>query len=316
MMGGKIQVKSEEGKGSTFWFTAIFEKQDLYNDSSNTIKFSTTIKGKRILAVDDNPVNREIIFAYIKAWGCDLKVVSTGEEAFTELTDAATEENPYDVLICDMMMPEMDGVELVRLVKENKSTASTIIIMVTSCGMRGDAILMNKIGIDGYLNKPIKQSDLYNTIVSVLGVSEKILSKDKGKKIITRHTLKENKKKNARILLAEDNLINQKVASHMLKKFGYSLDTVVDGKEAVDALKNRHYALILMDIQMPEMDGYEATKQIRSFDGDKKDIPIVAMTANAMKGDREKCLDAGMNDYITKPVKPENLLAAISKWIK
>lgn len=209
----------------------------------------------------------------------------------------------------------MDGMELVNLIRKDSEFKSLLIIMVTSCGTRGDGVKMREMGIDGYFNKPIKQSDLYNAILSVLGVSENRLNHDKQKKIVTRHAIKEIKKKNTRILLAEANLINQKVALHLLKKFGYSADVVKNGQEAVEALKEVSYSLILMDIQMPEMDGYEATKQIRVMNNDRKDVPIVAMTANAMKGDREKCLEAGMNDYISKPVKPQNLLDAIDQWI-
>lgn len=315
MMGGKINVKSTEGKGATFWFTAVFEKQQLSRDSHDTMRLPVDIQGKRILAVDDNTINREIIYTYLRSWQCDPKVVSTGEEVLTHLTHAADEGNPYDMLICDMMMPNMDGVELVRLIKNNKTLASTPVIMITSSGSRGDVSKMKKIGIDAYFNKPIKKSDLYNAILSVLGTAKDQKENHQNKPVITRHSLKEHKKKNTRILLAEDNLINQKVALHLLKKFGYKADTVKTGKEAVQAVEKNTYDLILMDVQMPEMDGYEATQQIRAMKNSQKNIPIVAMTANAMKGDREKCLSAGMNDYISKPVKPENLLNAMTTWL-
>ncbi len=317
MMGGEIDVNSEEGKGSKFWFTAVFEKQDLSQDLSKSIKFPENIQGKRILGVDDNAINREIIFAYLKSWQCEPKVVSTGEEALELLIRSSREGKPYDVLISDMMMPKMDGMELARLIKKNKDLDSTRIIMLTSCSTRGDGAIIKEIGLDGYFSKPIKQSDLYNAIISVLGFTKDQKKEDHQKnQLVTRHTLNEFKKQNTKILLAEDNMINQKVALHQLKKFGYQADTAITGKEVIKALEKESYDLILMDVQMPEMDGYEATQKIRAMNDHRKDIPIIAMTANAMIGDREKCLEAGMNDYITKPVKSEKLLKAINRWIK
>jgi len=316
MMGGKIEVTSEEGKGSNFWFTAVFEKQDLSRDLSGTIKFPENIQGKRILGVDDNAINREIISAYLNSWKCDPTVVSTGEAALAQLIESAREGKPYDLLISDMMMPKMDGMELARLIRENKELDSTRIIMLTSCGTRGDGTRIKEIGLDGYFSKPIKQSDLYNAIISVFGIAKGQPEAHPKQQIITRHTLKESKKQNIRILLAEDNRINQKVALHQLTKFGYQADIAVTGKEVIKALEKQSYDLILMDVQMPEMDGYEATRKIRAMGDHRKDIPIIAMTANAMTGDREKCLEAGMNDYVSKPVNPENLLKAITTWVK
>ncbi len=315
MMGGTIDVTSEEKKGSTFWFTAVLEKQDL-SRLSGTKKFPENIQGKRILGVDDNAINREIIFAYLKSWQCDPKVVSTGKAALAQLIRGAREGKPYDLLISDMMMPEMDGMELARLIKKNKDLDSTRIIMLTSCGIQGDGAKIKEIGLDGYFSKPIKQSDLYNAIISVFGIAKGKQGDHPKKQIITRHILKEFKKQNIRILLAEDNRINQKVALHQLSKFGYQADIAVTGKEVINALEKQSYDLILMDVQMPEMDGYEATQLIRAMDDQRKDIPIIAMTAKAMMGDREKCLEVGMNDYISKPVKPEKLLKAITTWIK
>lgn len=316
MMGGEISVESKEGQGSRFWLTAVFEKQDLSLNPPEPVIFPADIQGKRILAVDDNAINREILSAYLTSWECDPKIVSTGKAALEQLIDAEKKGKAYDVAIIDMMMPGMDGLQLARLIKENKSLGSTRIIMLTSCGARGDGAKMKEAGLDGYFNKPIKQADLYNAIISVLGLPKSPKEDHSIKPIITRHTLKENKKKNTRILLAEDNMINRKVALHLLNKFGYQADAAGNGKEVLKALEKVSYDLILMDVQMPEMDGYEATKKIRAMEDDnKKNIPIIAMTAHAMKGDREKCLEAGMNDYITKPVKPQNLLETITAWI-
>lgn len=315
MMGGTLQVESEEGRGSRFWFTGIFEKQDLSQTLPLAMKFPADIQGKKILGVDDNTINREIIAAHLRSWKCDPKVVSNGKEALEELTAAVEKGKAYDVAILDMMMPKMDGKQLALLIKADKRLADTRIIMLTSGGVRGDGALMKDIGIDAYFNKPIKQSDLYNAIISVLGVSWEEEGKGAEKTVITCHTLKEYKKQATRILVAEDNTINLKVAIHQLKKLGYSADTAKNGKQAVKAVESAPYDLILMDVQMPEMDGYEATRAIRAMTDARKDIPIIAMTANAMKGDRERCLAAGMNDYISKPVKPENLIKTITAWI-
>ncbi len=315
MMGGQIHVESKEGKGSTFMVTAVFEKQDLSQPGSTPFQLPENLHKKRILAVDDNSINREIISSYLMAWKCHPKIVSTGEQALSELKTAAEKGRPFDIAVIDMIMPEMDGKQLAIQIRKKKQLDSTKIIMLTSSGVRGDSFQMKKIGINGYFNKPIKQSDLYDGIVSVLGGAGKSNKARQKEKLVTRHTIKETKKYEARILLAEDNMINQKVAIHLLNKFGYRTDAVGNGREAVEALKTIPYSLILMDVQMPEMDGFEATQKIRELNNDRKDTPIIAMTANAMKGDRERCLDAGMNDYIPKPVKPENLLAVITAWI-
>ncbi|MCP3874911.1 MAG: response regulator [Desulfobacteraceae bacterium] len=318
MMSGNIGVKSEEGKGSEFWFTACFEKQ--LDQESKTISriFPSNIKGKRILAVDDNPLNREIIGTYLNSWECTTTVVSSAKEALDEMKKAFDNVSPYDVAILDMMMPQIDGAQLGVKIKENDHFSFTKLILLTSGGLRGDAAEMKKIGFDAYLTKPIKHSDLYNAILTVLSVesdgTKSLIEEIAPKKIVTKYTIAEQKKQHLRILLAEDNIINQKVASLMIKKMGYCADIAANGNEAVKALKNNSYDIILMDIQMPEMDGYEATKMIRNLDDNNKNIPIIAMTANAMKGDREKCLAAGMDDYITKPIDAEILYESIHTY--
>ncbi|MCP4020519.1 MAG: response regulator [Desulfobacteraceae bacterium] len=315
MMGGTIDVESQKGKGSTFWFTAVFEKQSMGPELQEDIQFPEDIRDKRILAVDDNDINRDIIAAYMKSWKCDTKVVETGKEALAELTRAAKDKTPFDMAIIDMMMPEMDGVQLAKLIKENKMLASTRLMMLTSSGIRGDGKKMKTLGIEGYFNKPIKRSELYNAIISMLGIPQDANAAAGEKRMVTRHTLKELKKQKVRILVAEDNIINLKVAVHLLNKFGYRADTAGNGKEAIQALEKIPYDLILMDVQMPEMDGYEATRKIRNLKSAVRDIPIVAMTANAMKGDREKCIEAGMDDYISKPVKPDSLQETLNTWV-
>ena len=316
MMGGSIGVKSKDKKGSTFWFTAVFEKQDMSQSPLPFEEFQKKISELKLLVVDNNAINLEIITTYLASWKCDSKIASTDMEALDLMNSALEEGKPFDMAIIDMMLPGMAGKRLACSIKEDDRLASTRIIMLTTYGFRGDGAKMKEIGIDGYFCKPIRQSDLYNAIITVLGLSTGKRKDSDEKKLVTRHMLKENMKKKIRILVADDNMINQKVAVHLLNKFGYRSDTAGNGCEVLKALEQVSYDMILMDVQMPEMDGYEATKKIRTMDDIKKDIPIIAMTANAMKGDREKCLNAGMNDYITKPIKPQNLLQAIDTWIK
>ncbi len=326
MMNGTIGVNSTEGGGSEFWFTAHFEKQSYTDAAIRFNSFPTNIREKKILAVDDNTLNREIIQTYLESWKCSPNVVATGIEALENLRSAASNKAPYDVILIDMMMPEMDGAQLAEQIKNDKTIASVRMIMLTSGGMRGDGTKMKNIGFDGYFNKPIKRSDLYNAIITVLSENTtcgKNADQDQNqdiqpqleKQLVTRYTLAEQKKVRTKILLVEDNVINQKVALLMLKKLGYGAQVANNGKEAVDAVKAESFDLLLMDIQMPEMDGFEATQAIRQGDAAYNNVPIVAMTANAMKGDREKCLNAGMDDYVTKPINADILHTAIKTHV-
>lgn len=314
LMKGKIGVTSEPGKGSTFWFTAVFDKQVVDDTIDLDNVHHQTIKDLKILAVDDNEINREILSSYLGQWGCNTVVASSGEDALNKMRAAVESKDRFDLAIIDMMMPNMDGKQLVSIVNSSPELSSIQTIILTSCGIRGDSTKMKELGVTGYFHKPIKRSDLYDAVLSVIGGKKSQAKSQKTSKLITRHTLKENRKKKVRILLAEDNIINQKVAIHMLDKLGFKADTVSNGKEALESHQLRPYHLILMDIQMPEMDGFEATRSIRQLDGKLGNIPIIAMTANAMKGDREKCLDAGMNDYMSKPIQPEILEKVLAEW--
>ncbi len=313
MMQGDIGVDSTEGHGSTFWFTAILEKQvnELAREPAQTVK----IQGQRILVVDDNAVNRRILKEQLKSWNCLVEEAENGETALKLLHQFVAEGHPFRLAIVDMLMPEMDGKSLGRKIKANPLTTDTILVMLTSAGKRGDAELLQDIGFSAYLTKPVKHYQLFDCISTVLGMPLAIVKKP-AKPIVTRHTLSEEKKRSIRILLAEDNPVNQKVARKMLEKFGYYSDTVSNGFEAVKALTMIAYDMVLMDVVMPDMDGFEATIQIRNPLSKviNHHIPVIAMTAHAMKGDREKCLEVGMDDYISKPIKPEELLNVVEKW--
>jgi CheY-like chemotaxis protein len=310
MMRGKIGVESRKGRGSTFFFTAELKKQDSDGLEPEMGFMPENIQGRRILAVDDNAVNLMIMQSYLQSWLCSATVVDSAEKAIELMKTAAQKNEPYDMAIIDFMMPEMDGRELGEAIKACPELKNTHMILLASRGMRGDAAKARIAGFDAYLTKPIKQSQLFDAVVSVFGKPLNCAGKDMGS-IVTKHTIAETSKKRLKILLVEDNPVNQKVALIHLRKFGYAADVSNNGLEAVEAVKTRHYDLVLMDVQMPEMDGYEATRAIR---GAGYRMPIIAMTANAMKGDREKCLASGMDDYISKPVNPKLLLEKINQW--
>ena len=309
MMGGTIEVESEVGKGSTFTFTAKFEKQTDVDKKPQIIPVE--LKNVRILGVDDNETNRKVIKIMVEGFGCRIDTVDNGHAAIEAIRQSYKENDPYQLVLLDMQMPDMDGEQTLQLIKEDETIKDVKIIILTSMGQRGDAARLESKGCSGYLLKPVKQNQLFDAIIAVLGKPTKT---NQTEKIVTRHTISEQKRKNTRILLAEDNPVNQKLAVALLKKAGYSVDTVETGLQALEALQNKDYNLVLMDVQMPEMDGFEATERIRAREGKGKHIPIIAMTAHAMKGDRERCLAAGMDDYISKPLRPKDLFEILDKW--
>jgi two-component system, sensor histidine kinase and response regulator len=313
-MGGRIGVKSEEGKGSTFWFTAVFKKQPEGREQKRVI--SEDIKGKRFLIVDDNKTNRYILKKQLTLWECRYEEASGGEEALEKLKAAARGKDPFEIALLDMQMPHMDGAELGGKIKQTPDLKNTILVLMSSMGQRGDVKQLKDLGFAAYLIKPVKQSQLFDCLSTVAGIHKEPKEKQPTT-IVTRHSLAENKKYNTHILLAEDNHINQRVAVNILKKLGYCADIAATGKEAVKALEIIPYNIVLMDCQMPELDGYDATREIRNPESRviNHNVTIIAMTANAMKEDREKCLESGMDDYLSKPVKPQELDTMLKKWL-
>ncbi len=314
MMGGAIGAESEPGRGSTFWFTARFQRAE----NTEECQWQTgEIKGTRVLVVDDNRTNRRIVGLLLDSWECRHREVRDGESALEELREAARANDPYDICVLDMQMPGMDGESLGRIIKEDKDIKDVELVMMTSMGERGDARRLSKLGFSAYITKPVKQSRLHDCLAIVRGTSNIPMDK-RPSGIITGQSIEEKKRINVRVLLAEDNPTNQKVALGILGKLGCRADCVPNGAEALKALASVPYDFVLMDCQMPEMDGYEATRRIRSGDSPVRSpsIPIIAMTANALAGDRQKCLEAGMDDYISKPVKPAELVALIEKWVE
>ncbi len=310
LMGGKIGVESKEGKGSKFWFTARFPKQP---ERERKILPPADVRGSRILIVDDNATNREILLAQLGAWDIRTEEAKEGETALHLLREAVEVEDPFQAAIIDMQMPGMNGETLGKHILLDPALKNTRLLMMTSVGMRGDARRAEDIGFAAYLTKPLKQSDLFDCISKVL--SEEVIKKEHT--IVTRHSIREIRYLSARILVAEDNIVSQQVAIGILKKLGFTAEVVSNGIEVLGTLESIPFDLVLMDVQMPEMDGFETTRHIRDpktsvLNGK---IIIIAMTAHAMHGDRERCLEAGMDDYISKPVSIQALSDVLDKWL-
>ena len=311
-MGGEIGVISAEGQGAELWFTVRLGKQaeGKQKESLQT----ADIRGAHILVVDDNATNREVLMNQFAAWGVRAEETPDGSSALQALYRAREAGDPFRAAILDMQMPVMDGATLAQTIKADETLKDTRLVLMTSLGQRGDARKMEQIGFAAYLIKPARQSELFDCLATVLADTPVAQPE---RPIITRHIIRELRSGVVRILLAEDNITNQQVAIGILKKLGLRADPVANGEEAINALKTIPYDLVLMDVQMPVMDGLDATRQIRNPRSAVKNhnIPIIAMTAHAMQGDRERCLKAGMNDYVTKPVNPQALAEALEKWL-
>ncbi len=313
-MGGQIGLESAPGIGSTFWFIITFEKQplSLNKDIGSSVAPPVNIKNLHILGVDDNATNRMIITKMVESFGCRIETAASGTKALEMLQFAYKSGDPYQVVLLDMQMPDMDGEQTTREIKGDPLGKDINVIILTSMGQRGDAARLEAVGCSGYLPKPVKQSLLREALMAVLGQKK---SSDGAGRLVTRHFLSEQKRLGLRILLAEDNPVNQKLAAVLLRKAGFSVDVVENGWQAIRKVREGKYNAVLMDVQMPEMDGLEATRRIRREAGLDGHTPIIAMTAHALKGDRERCLEAGMNDYISKPLDPRVLLKMLDRWI-
>lgn len=312
MMGGSIDVESSPGRGSRFWFTiGLIESKA--TATKVEYSFPAEYRGKRILCVDDNTINREIIKKHAQNWELSCDVAVNAAEGLSMMRRAASENQPYSLLLTDHIMPGMSGFEMIEIMRRLKEISSTPVIILSSLGSALSDEEMKQYGIAASLNKPLRTVRLYEAIIDVFsgvsGLGEKTLAKEQG--------VAKPKHKNVRILLAEDNPINQLVALRILNRLGYHADTVGNGHEAVKAVQAAKYDLVLMDCQMPDMDGYTATEIIRKSEaGSKNHRVIIAMTAHALKGDKEKCIEAGMDDYLTKPVDVPALEGMLNKWVK
>ncbi len=323
MMRGSLGVQSRLGEGSTFWFTLLVP---LDKESPPAPPPKAELTGVRVLYVDDIPTNRFVLHETLVSWGVRNDACGSAEEALLLLREAREAGDPYHIAILDQQMPGMDGETLGRLIKDHPLLKDTILVMLTSWGQPGDAPRMKQAGFAAYLAKPLRQAQLRDALSTVWGAYQRARPVE----LVTRHTLAESRAGGpvraaatssaaqpvfqARILVVEDNAVNQKVAVRMLEKLGCRADLAANGREAVDMAGMLPYDLVLMDCQMPVMDGYEATRQIRERQIQGARLPIVAMTANALEGDRERCLDAGMDDYIAKPVIKSELVRVLRRY--
>ncbi len=311
LMGGTIWAESTPGKGSTFYFTARMKPARKKN-TPRTV--DTTLKGTRFLVVDDNPANNEIIKKGLSLFGIETTTLTDPRKTLTALQEAEKNNTPFHGAILDIYMPLLSGYEVARAIRSSSLKSSTIPLIAYTSTTDKIAKKCSEAGFNAFLTKPARRGILVKTIAKVLAPEKKDEKVSKNR-LVTQYSVREEMKRNTRLLLVEDNKINQKLASIMLTKAGYTVTISENGREAVELFtaSPEQFDIILMDVHMPEMDGLEATRLIRS--SGHSSVPIIAMTANAMKGDRELCLDAGMDDYISKPIKRNTVFQILEKWV-
>jgi two-component system sensor histidine kinase/response regulator len=323
MMGGRIGMDSKAEGGSVFWLTVRFPLQPDGVQPVATIP--AALRGRRVLIVDDHATNRRVLEQSLRGQGVMYESAENGYQALEHLRHAAGRQTLFDLAILDMQMPGMDGLELARQIKAEPAISATRLVLLTSVGRRGDAKAAQNAGIAAYLTKPIRQSLLYECLSLVLGSTPDAVAPNPqtAASIITRHSLSEAQiRSSPLVLVVEDNPVNQKVAVKMIEKLGYRVNVAANGREAVESLARIPYALVFMDCQMPEMDGFEATRVIRKQEenlrqagGSPSHLPIIAMTANAMQEDHDRCQAAGMDDFLSKPVASKSLAAVLNRWV-
>ncbi len=315
LMGGNMWVESEVGRGTCFHFTARLKKSEKPVESETSAPF-LSLQGVKVLIVDDNHTNRRILEGMLKRWDMKATSVEDGEEALLQLSSAQNEGDAYALVLTDMHMPKMDGFSLIEQIRQRQELSAAIIMMLTSAGHRGDAVRCQELGVSAYLLKPIRQSELREAIARVLEAP----AKNGAIPLVTRYSLQDARAPQTilSVLVAEDNAVNQLLATRLLEKRGHRVAVTTNGREALEALAKNRFDLVLMDVQMPEMDGLQATVSLREKEKEKGDgfhQPVIALTAHAMKGDQERCLAAGMDGYLTKPIGPKELDAILEIYV-
>jgi PAS domain S-box-containing protein len=314
MMGGKIWVESEVDRGTHFHFTARVEVADPKPIEVGTIAPPEILRNVRVLVVDDNRTNRRILEGMLKLWDMKPASVESGEEALAQLATAHEAGEQYGLILTDMHMPKMDGFTLIERIRQKPELTAATIMMLTSAGHRGDAMRCQELGVAAYLLKPIRQSELREAIAKALGPA----GETGAIPLITRFSLQDARDPAGilRVLLVEDNVVNQRLVTRLLEKRGHRVVIASNGREALQALEKERFDLVLMDLQMPEMDGFEATTAIRKKEkGTDIHQEVIALTAHAMAGDRERCLAAGMDAYLSKPIRPQELDTLLQKYV-
>ena len=337
-MNGEIGVENREGGGSTFWFTARFQKQPPL--ATSLAQTPAALQHLRVCAVDDHVTNRQLLNQYFQHWNINGTLIEDPQQCLALLQHQARQGTPFDLAILDMEMPEMDGFTLAKHIKADATLQDTRLVLLTSLGRRGDATAALQCGFSGYLTKPIRKAQLQACLETVMGLPQSDTTST-AQPLVTSHFLKDLQRQQAiRILMVDDHQVNQQLGVLMVERLGFRADVAGNGQEALEAYSRIPYDLILMDCQMPEMDGYEATRAIRKAENEKAEVrskekktnlsntpdfstlphhsshvPIIAVTANAMQGDREKCMAAGMDDYLSKPIRPEQLSETLAKWL-
>ncbi len=317
LMDGKLDAKGEPGKGTTFWVILPFTRQSSAPSLDPPAGAEADLAGIRALVVDDNETNRRMLSALLDSWGCRYTPARNGSEAIKLLREAIHQQDPFQVAILDLAMPGIDGEGLARMVKDDPKMAATVLVAMPSAGQRGDAARLGQLGFSGYLPKPVRSGYLRDCLRTVLGARREAPPQSSVRTtLVTRHSIEERRRGRCRVLLAEDSPVNQKVLVALLEKLGCQADIVSNGGDAVRALESTSYDLVLMDCQMPGMDGYETTRRIRGPGSRVRNraVPVIAVTAHALEGDKEKCLASGMNAYLAKPVTLSALADLIDQW--
>ncbi|HOK08887.1 MAG TPA: response regulator [Candidatus Hydrogenedens sp.] len=316
-MGGTISVQSQERQGTTFNISLIFP-MDISTPVKPTPSHREHLRGVKVLIVDQSHINRLILLEQLQSWDMQATAVGSSGEALNCLREEAQKGDPYQICLIDDQMPGIQGESLGRIIKQDNVIKDTILVLLTPFGIKGDANRLFELGFSAYLTRPIRQSELMDALATVWSA----YIKGEPPTLITRHTIleqREQKKEklyfNAQILLAEDNFVNQQVAVEILKDLGCEVTIAVDGHEAVECTKQKRFDLIFMDCEMPNIDGYTAAQEIRRMESGNFHVPIIALTAHALQGDRERCLNAGMDDYLPKPIELAKVVEVLKKWL-